>query len=115
MGPSGSSKTTLLDVLAGRKTVGDISGTLRFAGHPASRTFLRRYTGYVDQFDTLLANLTVAEMLMYTAELKNPLATPAATKVARVNAVIEQLALAPCRDVRIGSSLARGVAPSSST
>ena len=109
MGPSGSSKTTLLDVLAGRKTVGDISGTLRFAGHPASRTFLRRYTGYVEQFDTLLANLTVAEMLMYTAELKNPLATPAATKVARVNAVIEQLALAPCRDVRIGSSLARGV------
>jgi ABC-type multidrug transport system ATPase subunit len=109
MGPSGSSKTTLLDVLAGRKTVGDISGTLRFAGHPASRTFLRRYTGYVEQFDTLLANLTVAEMLMYTAELKNPLATPAATKVARVNAVIEQLALAPCRDVRIGSSLARGI------
>ena len=51
MGPSGSSKTTLLDVLAGRKTVGTTTGTLRFAGHVATHTFLRRYTGYVEQFD----------------------------------------------------------------
>lgn len=109
MGPSGSSKTTLLDVLAGRKTVGSTTGTLRFAGHVATHTFLRRYTGYVEQFDTLLDNLTVYEMLLYTAELKNPMTTPHADRVARVNAVVDQLALAPCRDVRIGSKLARGV------
>lgn len=29
-----------------------------------------RLAGYVEQFDTLLAELTVREMLMYTAELK---------------------------------------------
>lgn len=29
-------------------------------------------TGYVEQFDTLLPELTVAEMLLYTAELKCP-------------------------------------------
>ena len=109
MGPSGSSKTTLLDVLAGRKTVGTTTGTLRFAGHVATHTFLRRYTGYVEQFDTLLDNLTVEEMLLYTAELKNPLSTPHAAKVARVASVIDQLALAQCRNVRIGSKLARGV------
>ena len=28
--------------------------------------------GYVEQFDTLLAELNVREMLMYTAELKRP-------------------------------------------
>ena len=28
--------------------------------------------GYVEQFDTLLPELTVAEMLLYTAELKCP-------------------------------------------
>ena len=50
MGPSGSGKTTLLDVLAGRKTTGTIEGDLRFAGHVGSREFLRRYTGYVEQF-----------------------------------------------------------------
>jgi len=87
MGPSGSSKTTLLgmlilvcrllpedifivlrhtglfgvsshadvnlfgaDVLAGRKTVGTITGKILFAGQHATKTFLRRYTGYVEQF-----------------------------------------------------------------
>ena len=38
------------DVLAGRKTVGDIKGAVRFGGCKASRHFLRRYTGYVEQF-----------------------------------------------------------------
>ena len=70
MGPSGSGKTTLLDVLAGRKTQGTISGEIAFSNHSPSKMFLRRYTGYVEQFDTLLGMLTVKEMLMYTAELK---------------------------------------------
>lgn len=59
MGPSGSGKTTLLDVLAGRKTVGEAQGTILFGGTKPSRAFLRRFTGYVEQFDTLLPILTV--------------------------------------------------------
>lgn len=50
MGPSGSSKTTLLDVLAARKTIGTLTGTLLFGGQRASQSFLRRYIGYVEQF-----------------------------------------------------------------
>ena len=50
MGPSGSGKTTLLDVLAGRKTAGSVSGSIGFAGRQPTRTFLRRYAGYVEQF-----------------------------------------------------------------
>ena len=50
MGPSGSGKTTLLDVLAGRKTAGRTTGSILFAGVPPTVTFLRRYTGYVEQF-----------------------------------------------------------------
>ena len=53
MGPSGSGKTTLLDVLAGRKTTGTTSGTIGFAGRQPTRTFLRRYAGYVEQFGEL--------------------------------------------------------------
>ena len=34
---------------AGR-TVGTISGRILFAGQHATKTFLRRYTGYVEQF-----------------------------------------------------------------
>ena len=37
-------------MLAGRKTVGAISGKVMFGGHHASKNFLRRYTAYVEQF-----------------------------------------------------------------
>jgi ABC-type multidrug transport system ATPase subunit len=50
MGPSGSGKTTLLDLLAGRKTVGSVQGSILFAGNKPTRQFLRKFTGYVEQF-----------------------------------------------------------------
>jgi ATP-binding cassette subfamily G (WHITE) protein 2 len=109
MGPSGCGKTTLLDVLAGRKTVGEISGEVRFGGEPPSREFLRRYTGYCEQSDTLIPELTVEEMLLYTADLKRPRAQPAAEKRAAVEELLGVLALDGCRAVRIGSAAARGV------
>ena len=48
--PSGSGKTTLLDLLAGRKTVGTLEGDITFAGNKPTPQFLRRFTGYVEQF-----------------------------------------------------------------
>ena len=59
-------------MLAGRKTVGRQEGEIEFMGAKPTSAFLRRYTGYVEQFDTLLPTLTVEEMLLYTAELKRP-------------------------------------------
>lgn len=38
-------KTTLLDVLAGRKTQGEESGRILFAGQKPSKPFLKRFTG----------------------------------------------------------------------
>lgn len=46
------------------------------AGQKPTQTFLRRYSGYVEQFDTLIPVLTVYEMLLYTAELKTSRAVP---------------------------------------
>lgn len=92
-GPSGSGKTTLLDVLAGRKTVGKLEGEVLYGGQKATRSFLRRYTGYVEQFDTLLGNLTVRENLLYTAELKARVDLPYDEKKARVDRSLEQLGL----------------------
>ena len=40
-------KTTTLDILAGRKTVGDIQGSILFAGQKAKSAFLKRHTGAV--------------------------------------------------------------------
>jgi ATP-binding cassette subfamily G (WHITE) protein 2 len=109
MGPSGSGKTTLLDVLAGRKTVGTTTGTLLFSGQKPSRAFLRRFTGYVEQFDTLLGILTVEEMLLYTAEMKRPITESLASKQNAVEEVLDCLALTSCRDVKIGNPLTKGI------
>ena len=54
----------LADVLAGRKTVGKIEGKLLFAGRRASRKFLQRYTGYVEQFGKPIVQ---AKALTHTA------------------------------------------------
>jgi len=109
MGPSGSGKTTLLDVLAGRKTVGETSGSILFSGVKPTQTFLRRFTGYVEQFDSLLETLTVREMLLYTAELKSSHREPLQAKIDRVDSVMSKLQLERCSGVLIGNQLARGI------
>lgn len=71
--------------------------------------FLRRYTGYVEQFDTLLPTLTPYEMLLYTAELKRDRKEPIDHKKQIVEDVIQALALETCRNTPIGSALTRGI------
>eukprot|EP00210_Caulerpa_lentillifera_P002676 g2556.t1 len=109
MGPSGSGKTTLLDVLAGRKTQGTITGKIKFSNHEPTEMFLRRYTGYVEQFDTLLSTLTVKEMMMYTAELKRPEWEPLESKRLEVERLVSKLALEVCQNTQIGDQLSRGI------
>ncbi|CAL5220797.1 g2870 [Coccomyxa viridis] len=109
MGPSGSGKSTLLDVLAGRKTAGELTGQVLVGGKRPSRMFMRRYTGYVEQFDTLVDNLTVQEMLLYTAEMKLEMVVSMAEKREKVEDLLKQLALDGCRNVRIGSNMQRGI------
>ena len=73
-------KQTLLDVLAGRKNQGIIEGSLAFGGQVPTRAFLRRYTGYVEQFDTLIGMLTVRIynqfLSLRTQALQGPLEPP---------------------------------------
>ena len=180
-------------MLAGRKTAGEVSGLVLVGGKPPSRMFMRRFTGYVEQFgaqflhrsmpllicgppascflahllpqfedqasgchvcmpihacqtgytlwmlparlrtscrvlklrhhlvmsacgqqccccaDTLVENLTVREMLAYTAELKLELDFGTAEKKQRVELLIDALALESCQNVRIGSAMQRGI------
>ncbi len=46
MGESGAGKTTLMDVLAGRKTVGSIAGDIRINGYPKDDESFNRVAGY---------------------------------------------------------------------
>lgn len=94
---------------AGRKTKGELGGEVAFAGQKPSRAFLRRHTGYVEQFDTLIGVLTVREMLLYTAEMKRPVAEPLEEKRRIVDHYIDVLGLTECKDTRIGNRLNRYV------
>ena len=109
LGPSGSGKTTFLDLVSGRKTVGEIDGAIHFGGKAPTTRFLRRHTGYVEQFDTLISALTVHEMLMYTAELKRPLEESAESKEASCEKLLHDLGLAGARDVLVGSEMVKGI------
>ena len=109
LGPSGSGKTTFLDVLAGRKAVGTTSGVIKFGGLAPTPQFLRRYTGYVEQFDTLIAALTAREMLLYTAELKRPMQEKLSSKESAVDQLLVDLGLFEARDVLVGSPMVKGL------
>mmetsp|Transcript_90019 Transcript_90019/g.280168 ORF Transcript_90019/g.280168 Transcript_90019/m.280168 type:complete len:621 (+) Transcript_90019:92-1954(+) len=110
MGPSGSGKTTLMDILAGRKTsAGKLEGEVLFGGNEVPKSALRHLCGYVEQFDTLVGELTVEQMLMYTAELKLPRSLGRDGKRQRCDEVIELLRLEKCRGTVIGNQLRRGI------
>lgn len=82
---------------------------MQFGGCVPSPAFLRRYTGYVEQSDTLIPNLTVEEMLHYTCELKSPPDEAKETKRTRVASAIEALVLKSCANTPAGSALQRGI------
>ncbi|KAH1153472.1 hypothetical protein AAZX31_18G062400 [Glycine max] len=72
MGSSGAGKTTLMDVLAGRKTGGYIEGEIKISGYPKVQQTFARISGYVEQNDIHSPQLTVEESLWFSASLRLP-------------------------------------------
>ena len=72
MGVSGAGKTTLMDVLAGRKTGGYIEGDIRISGFPKKQETFARISGYCEQNDIHSPQVTVRESLIYSAFLRLP-------------------------------------------
>lgn len=70
VGVSGAGKTTLMDVLAGRKTAGVIEGSINISGYPKNQATFARVSGYCEQNDTHSPCLTVYESLLYSAWLR---------------------------------------------
>jgi len=70
VGVSGAGKTTLMDVLAGRKTGGYIEGDIRIAGFPKNQKTFARISGYCEQSDIHSPQLTVRESLIFSAWLR---------------------------------------------
>jgi len=72
MGVSGAGKTTLMDVLAGRKTGGYIEGDVRISGFPKNQETFARISGYCEQTDIHSPQVTVRESVIYSAFLRLP-------------------------------------------
>uniref|UniRef100_H3H1R1 ABC transporter domain-containing protein n=1 Tax=Phytophthora ramorum TaxID=164328 RepID=H3H1R1_PHYRM len=106
MGSSGAGKTTLMDVIAGRKTGGRIRGEILLNGHPATELAIRRSTGYCEQMDIHSDASTFREALTFSAFLRQGADVPDSQKYDSVNECLELLDLNPIADQIIrGSSM----------
>ncbi|KAL8521834.1 hypothetical protein ACS0TY_012121 [Phlomoides rotata] len=102
MGVSGAGKTTLMDVLAGRKTGGYIEGAITVSGYPKNQATFARISGYCEQNDIHSPNVTVYESLVYSAWLRLPADVDAETRKMFVDEVMELVELTPLKGALVG-------------
>ncbi|XP_043718326.1 pleiotropic drug resistance protein 1-like isoform X1 [Telopea speciosissima] len=102
MGVSGAGKTTLMDVLAGRKTGGYIDGTITISGYPKKQETFARISGYCEQNDIHSPNVTVYESLLFSAWLRLPSEVNEDARKMFIDEVMELVELTPLRDALVG-------------
>ncbi|KAL8516358.1 hypothetical protein ACS0TY_014856 [Phlomoides rotata] len=102
MGSSGAGKTTLMDVLAGRKTSGYIEGDIRISGYPKEQKTFARISGYVEQSDIHSPQLTIMESLKFSSFLRLPKEVNAAQREEFVEEVMQLVELDSLRDALVG-------------
>ncbi|GMF50702.1 unnamed protein product [Phytophthora fragariaefolia] len=106
MGSTGAGKTTLMDVIAGRKTGGTIRGQILLNGFEASDLSIRRCTGYCEQTDIHSKASTFREALTFSAFLRQGADVPDSEKYDTVDECLELLDLDGIADHMIrGSSM----------
>uniref|UniRef100_J3MLF5 ABC transporter domain-containing protein n=1 Tax=Oryza brachyantha TaxID=4533 RepID=J3MLF5_ORYBR len=102
VGVSGAGKTTLMDVLAGRKTTGMIEGDIKLSGYPKKQETFARISGYCEQTDIHSPNLTVYESLVFSAWLRLSSEVDENTRKVFVEEVMSLVELDVLRDALVG-------------
>ncbi|KAI5320501.1 PREDICTED: ABC transporter [Prunus dulcis] len=102
VGVSGAGKTTLMDVLAGRKTGGFIEGSIHISGYPKRQETFARISGYCEQTDIHSPCLTVLESLLFSVWLRLPSDVDLGTQRAFVEEVMELVELTPLSGALVG-------------
>nr|Q2PCF1.1 RecName: Full=Pleiotropic drug resistance protein 2; AltName: Full=NpPDR2 [Nicotiana plumbaginifolia]CAH40786.1 PDR-like ABC transporter [Nicotiana plumbaginifolia] len=102
VGVSGAGKTTLMDVLAGRKTGGYIEGSINISGYPKNQTTFARVSGYCEQNDIHSPYVTVYESLLYSAWLRLASDVKTETRKMFVEEVMELVELKLLRNALVG-------------
>ena len=112
LGPSGSGKSSLLNVLAGRSTAVDgldISHDITVGGRPIDPIKFRRNIAYVMQEDSLMATATPRDALRFSAHLRCPVSTSEEDINKMVEELLTLLGLQDCADVFIGNAMIKGI------
>ncbi|KAL5705183.1 ATP-binding cassette sub- G member 1 [Ranunculus cassubicifolius] len=108
MGPSGSGKSTFLDALAGRlESNTRQSGQILVNGRKQRLAF--GTSAYVTQDDTLMATLTVREVVYYSALLQLPDSMSTSEKRERADTTIKEMGLQDAMNTRIGGWSSKGI------
>ncbi|KAA8594693.1 hypothetical protein FQN60_011828 [Etheostoma spectabile] len=105
LGPTGSGKSSFLDILAARKDPSGLSGEVLIDKAPQPPNF-KCLSGYED---VVMGTLTVRENLRFSAALRLPSSVPQSEKEARVNHLINELGLTKVADSKVGTQLTRGI------
>ncbi|GLD52301.1 ATP-binding cassette sub-family G member 2-like protein [Lates japonicus] len=108
LGPTGSGKSSFLDILAARKDPSGLSGEVLIDGAPQPPNF-KCLSGYVVQEDVVMGTLTVRENLRFSAALRLPSSVPQSEKEARVNHLIKELGLTKVANSKVGTQMTRGI------
>ncbi|KAF4613639.1 hypothetical protein D9613_007664 [Agrocybe pediades] len=111
LGPSGAGKTTLVEILAGKRKSGLVSGHYGIIPEDGNHAIPARI-GFVPQQDILPSTLTVYEALLFAARLRLPESILDTEKKERVEVLLEKLGISSIKHSRIGDSngsKARGI------
>ncbi|XP_077461307.1 broad substrate specificity ATP-binding cassette transporter ABCG2d [Stigmatopora argus] len=108
LGPTGSGKSSFLDILAARKDPCGLSGEVLIDGAPQPPNF-KCLSGYVVQEDVVMGTLTVRENLRFSAALRLPAHVSEREKESRVDRMIAELGLGKVADCEVGAWTTRGV------
>ncbi|XP_076892789.1 pleiotropic drug resistance protein 1-like [Bidens hawaiensis] len=109
MGVSGAGKTTLMDVLAGRKTGGYIEGDVKISGYPKKQETFARISGYCEQNDIHSPHVTVYESLLYSAWLRLPSDVDEHKRKMFVDEVMDLVELNTIKDALVGLPSVNGL------
>ncbi|EGG11574.1 uncharacterized protein MELLADRAFT_74086 [Melampsora larici-populina 98AG31] len=110
LGPSGAGKSTFLDILAGQRKAGRVTGSHSISLPGSDAASDDGFSiGFVDQSDILPATATVREALLFAAKLKLPEDISDEKRDLRVAEVIDSLGLAHVAHSRVGDDEVRGL------
>lgn len=112
MGPTGSGKSSLLMVLAGRVVQAkgvELTGTLLTNKIPRDPASFRKISAFVTQDDLLFGHLTVSETLLLAAHFALGSSITPAEKATLVTSIVDEMGLGKTLHTIVGDDRARGI------